>query len=472
MARIMLVSGAVSGKKRYGKLEKAGSYMPPYGLLLIGAMLEKAGHEVALIDREVQFLPDEKVLDRIVAWRPDAVGLSVFTIGSEEGAALARTIKGRFPDLPVIAGGPHVFVAPELLQQAGCFDYLVKGEGEQTIVELIDALSAGAPVDDVDGLSYQKDGAWTDTAPRSPIKDLDTLPQPAFHLLGDISPYHPTPFGYRRLPILPLVTSRGCPFECIFCSRLWGRNWRAHSADYVIDLANRCVTDFKVKELWFTEDTFAINRQRVVDICEGLIRTQKNLVWSCMTNIHVLDEELLALMKRAGCWQIQLGLESGDDQVLKFIKKPIQIGLVREKVNLINKAGIMPRGFFILGHLVDTPETIQRTIDFALSLPLYTAEFHILHLPLGSEARVMAADYGQVNYDLALLTGYTESGLSFVAKGLTEAELLKQRRAAHNRFFLRPKQLLRFLADIKTPTDLKRYWLIGQAFLQTIGSGL
>ena len=468
MANILLISGAVSGEKRYGKLEKVGAYLPPYGLLSVAASLEKAGHTVNLIDREVSPLSNQEILNYIKLHQPDLVGLSIFTIGSEEGIALAQAIKGQFGSIPIIAGGPHVFVGVEYLKAYSCFDYLVVGEGEITAIELVAALENGRKVAEIPGLIIRQGDGWQDTGLRPQIADLDQLPFPAFHLLDNLKLYHPSPFGYRRLPHLPLVTSRGCPFQCIFCSRIWGNKWRAHSAEYVLEMIKYVVTRFGVKEIWFAEDTFALNRKRVIQICEGILSMGLNIVWSCMTNINVLDEELLILMKRSGCWQVQLGLESGSDPVLKFIRKPITTAVIREKVNLIHRLGIKIRGYFILGHLIDTRETIQQTIDFACSLPLHTAEFHILHLPLGSKARLIASDYGTVNEDLSLLTGYTHSGLSFVPKGLTEREMFNFRRRGHNRFFLRPIVILRHLSEIRSLSDIKRYALVTQAFLNNI----
>jgi anaerobic magnesium-protoporphyrin IX monomethyl ester cyclase len=468
MANILLISGAVSGDKRYGKLEKVGAYLPPYGLLSVAASLEQAGHNVSLIDREISPLSSQEILNYIQLHQTDLVGLSIFTIGSEESIALAQAIKKKFNSLPLIAGGPHVFVGAEYLKEYPCFDYLVVGEGENTALQLVSALEKGRQVAEVPGLIIRQADGWQDTGLRPQIADLDQLPFPAFHLLEDIKLYHPSPFGYRKLPHLPLVTSRGCPFQCIFCSRIWGNKWRAHSAEYVLEMVKYVVRRFGVREIWFAEDTFAISRKRVIQICEGILAAGLNVAWSCMTNINVLDKELLTLMKKSGCWQVQLGLESGNDQVLKFIRKPITTALIREKVNLINSLGIKIRGYFILGHLIDTPETMAQTINFACSLPLYTAEFHILHLPLGSKARQIAHDYGQVNKDLSLLTGYTHSGLSFVPQGLTEQEMFEVRRRGHNRFFLRPKVILRHLSEIKSLGDIKRYTLVTQAFLKNI----
>jgi len=468
--RILLISGAVSGQKRYGKLEKAGAYLPPYGLLSIAACLEQAGHRVALLDREISPLADEDVVKRIQDEKPDLVGLSVFTIGCEESTALARAVKDAV-DVPIVAGGPHVTIGFDYLKEERCFDYFVRGEGERTAVQLVQALDSGASVSEVPGLAFRRDGVLLENPPQTSITNLDDLPFPAFHLLEHLDQYHPTPFGYRRLPHVTLVTSRGCPFDCVFCSRLWGKKWRAHSAEYVVELTKYVVERFGAREVWFAEDTFTLNRERTAQICEGMLQAGLDIKWSCMTNVHVLDPELACLMKKAGCWQVQLGLESGNDEVLKFIRKPVSTQLIREQTNVIHDAGIKVRAYFILGHLIDTEETIRQTIGFALSLPLYTAEFHILHLPLGSEARTIAHDYGVVNCDLALLSGYTDAGLSFVPEGLTAEALFAFRREGTNRFFLRPRKLAEFALDIRSITDLRRYWLIAQAFLTSLRSG-
>lgn len=470
MANVMLICGVGAGQRRYGRLEKMGSYLPTYGTLCIGSVLENAGHKVTLIDREVSPITNEDIVAEVQRQKPDVVGMSVFTIALDDYLSVAKSIKESC-DVPLIAGGPHVFVDKDGLQEEGYFDYMVPGEGERTIVELMQAIEAGRGAQAVPGALARTNGKWVDGGHRKTIDNLDELPFPAFHLLGDIWQYRPTPFGYRRLPHLPIVASRGCPFACNFCSNIWGRKWRAHSAEYVVELIKYMMRDFGVREVWFVEDTFAIDRQRVVGICEGIIKAGLDIVWTCMTNAHILDEELLKLMRRAGCWQIQLGLESGNDRVLKSTKKPITTRIVREKVTLINKCGIKVRGYFILGHLTDTKESIQDTINFACSIPLYTAEFHLLVLSMGAEVREKAHEYGKVDYDKSKLSAYTDSGLSFVPHGLTEAEMYEFKRRGHNRFFLRPRVMAKYLADIRSWTDIQRYWMMMQAFFANMLPG-
>jgi len=465
--KIVLIAGSVSGEKRYGKYKDVGSYMPPYGLLCVAAVLEKNGCAVKIIDTEINNYTEADILHQIKDFDPDLIGMSVFTIGSREAIERAKEIK-RTLDLPIVAGGPHTFVDMDNFCKNESFDYFVIGEGEQTMVELVRALETGGSLSDIAGLAYRVDGKIVRNPDRPFIEDLDSLPLPAYHLLENRDFYHPSPLGYRFRPFYPFVTSRGCPFGCVFCSTIWGRKWRANSAEYVINAVEKIVKDFGAREIWFCEDTFSLNKDRVKKICSGIIERNLKLSWTCMANVHTLDEETLSLMKRAGCWQIQMGLESGNNEVLKFIGKPITVEIVREKVNMIAKMGIQPRAYFILDHLVDTEKTMQETIDFALSLPLYSADFHLLQLPLGSRAREIGHEYGKVNLDLDLLTGYSSKGLSFVPKGMTEEYLIKKQKNSHLQFFLRPSQIIRMLGSIKSIEDVKRFNLLFKAFLKTI----
>lgn len=464
---ILLVSGSVSGEKRYGKLKSVGSYMPPYGLLSIAGVLEKDGHTVQILDREIHPYTDEEIGRKVKAMRPDLIGISVYTIGLKESIKTGTFLKQHF-DIPIVAGGPHTFVDLDEFSRNECFDYFVIGEGEITMSELVRTLETRGELQTIHGLAARVDGRLINNPPRERLRDLDTLPFPAFHLLEDIRAYHPSPLGYRKRPFFPLVTSRGCPFHCYFCSAIWGHRWVAHSADYVIDLIEYLIGRFGAKEIWFAEDTFVIDKQRVMDICKGILNRNLKISWTCMANVHTLDREMVSLMKKAGCWQMQLGLEAGNDEVLEFVGKKTTVRMIREKVNLIHEVGIQPRGYFILDHLIETKETMQQTIDLAMSLPLYSADFHLLQLPFGSRAREIAHHYGKVDYNPDLLTGYSSRGLGFIPKGMTERFLFKTQRMAHLKFFLRPQQLLRMIASIRTLEDVRRYLRISLAGVRTL----
>jgi anaerobic magnesium-protoporphyrin IX monomethyl ester cyclase len=465
--KVLLISGSVSGEKRYGKLKSVGSYMPPYGLLSIAGLLEKDGHTAQILDREIYPFSEEQIANRITCTKPDLIGMSVYTIGFKEAIKTATFLKRHF-DTPIVAGGPHTFVDFDNFSKNECFDFFVIGEGEITMSDLVKALEGKGDLWSVAGLAARMDGNLIKNPPRERLKNLDILPFPAFHLLENIIAYHPSPLGYRKRPFFPLVTSRGCPFHCYFCSPIWGHKWVAHSADYVVNLMEYLIKEFNAKEIWFSEDTFVIDKQRVIDICQGILRRNLEISWTCMANVHKLDREMLSMMKKAGCWQMQLGLESGNDEVLQFIGKKTSVQMIREKVNLIHEVGIQARGYFILDHLIETRETMRETINFAMSLPLYSADFHLLQLPFGSRAREIAHKYGKVDYNPDLLTGYSSQGLGFVPKGMTEGFLFRTQRKAHLKFFLRPKQILQMIMSIRTLEDMRRYVQMFWAGVKTL----
>jgi len=441
--------------------------MPPYGLLCIAAVLERAGHHVELIDTEIHGCDDDEILSRIDSCRPELIGMSVFTIGSREAIARAAAIK-RHCSIPIVAGGPHTFVDIDNFTRQHEFDYFIAGEGERTIIELTTALQTGDSLSNIPGLIYRQNGRLFKNPPRQLIEDIDELPFPSFHLLNDLHEYHPSPLGYRKRPCLPFVSSRGCPFGCVFCSSLWGKRWRSHSADYVINAVERLSKIFGAREIWFCDDTFGLDGERLRRICSGIIRKGLDMSWTCMTNVHNLDGPTLGMMKKAGCWQIQLGLESGNNDVLKSIGKPATVEVIRNQVELISKSGISPRGYFILDNLTDTQDTLEDTISFALSLPLYSADFHLLQLPLGSKAREIAHEYGTVDPSLDLLTGYSSRRLSFVPNGMSEKYLFEMQRRAHRRFFLRPSQICRMLHEVDSLEDVRRFYLLFKAFMKTL----
>lgn len=464
--RILLIDGAVSGEARYDKIKAVGSFMPPYGLLMIGAVLEAAGHEVRLVETAFRSLGPEDLYPEVESYQPDLVGLSVFTVGSKFSLEAAQAIKKRC-SVPIVAGGPHLFVDFDQYSQNRCFDYCVKGEGEVTIIELVTALEQGDPLDGIGGLSFWRGDELVVNEPRKVIKDLDTLPMPAFHLLERREAYHPSPVSYRKKPHLGLVTSRGCPFACVFCEFIWGRKWRAMTAEAVVDMVERMIATYGAEEIWFCDDTFFLSKARVQEICRLMLERNLNLTWSAMGNLHVLDEETARLMKQAGCWQVQVGIESGNEEIIKKVGKPQDKADIREKMDLLSRVGIKVRGFFILGHMEETRESMNETIEFAKSLPLYSAEFYIMQLPLGSEIREVAHKYGKADYDYGLLTAYSSDRLSFIPEGMTAEELFAAQRRGHREFFLRPRVVWQYLSDIRGVEDIKRYLLMLKAFWDT-----
>ncbi len=465
--RVLLVNPQLSGELRYGKFADVGSYLPPYGLLTIAAVLELEGHSVMILDADKRKkIESDEILKRATLFKPDIVGMEAYSIGVDSLKKTAAALKEHMPCVPIIAGGPHVIAMPGDLLTVESIDYLCTGEGEYTMRDIINALSDGRDPSSVAGLLYKTAGRVIDTGRRPLIQDLDYLPYPAYNLVEDLDDYAPTPLIYRRRPIIMLSTSRGCPYSCIFCYSIWGKQFRAHSAEYVVGLMETAVKKYKAREIMFAEDSFCLDKSRVMEICRLIKKKNLKVNWSCIANVITLDKGLLEAMKDSGCWLISLGIESGSEEVLKFIRKPVTIKKAEEIAKTADRIGIKTRGYFMLGHLIDTKESIKQTVKFACSLPLLTVNFCIMRLDPATEARAIAHKHGDVNYDLKLDTGHPGKTLSFIPRGLTSEYLTSMQRRAYRKFFLRPSQVWRLVKNMRSSEDIKKYLKLTGAALR------
>lgn len=458
--KVLLLSPPLSREERYGRYAEAGSTSPQLGLLYLAAVLENHNHDVRLIDGLQENLTEEDILEAIASFGPQLVGISIATIAFYRSIQLAKVIKEKFALLPIVVGGPDV---SSRLQDYGNyteFDYAIYGEGEETIVELIDALENKRDLKEIKGLLYRSNGDVNINPPRPYIDDLDTLPFPARHLLKDIMNYRPHLFSYKRKPWTSIITSRGCPYHCVFCSRsVFGNKYRYRSAQNIFQEMKLLKEEYGMKEIFIADDTFTIKKDRVEELCNLLVETKLGVIWSCLARANTLTKDLLEKMKKAGCWQIHLGIESGDERILELIRKKISLEQVRNVVGWADEIGIAVKGFFMLGHIGETKESIQKTIDFARSLPLYTVNF-CLTFPLpGTELADVAAQFGEVNLSgFSDMTGHPHS-TTFIPKGFTEKELLDYQRKAYLSFYLRPSAIRRILFSVQGFSDIKSFFL-------------
>jgi radical SAM superfamily enzyme YgiQ (UPF0313 family) len=246
-----------------------------------------------------------------------------------------------------------------------------------------------------------------------------------------------------------MITSRGCPYECIFCdNNTFGRKTRFHSAEYVVAEIKEVIRKYNAREIAFLDDTFVLDKKRLSRIFEMLNKDEIHFNWTCMTRVNNLDFELLKFMRDHGCWQIRIGIESGNQDVLDFIKKGITLAQVRDVVNWCKMLNICVSGFFMIGHHIDTPKTIQETIEFAAGLPL-TDVIATINTPIpGTESYKRAKEYGAYDEgDWASLNYWTPS---FVPKGLTREYMLSKQSELYRRFYLRPSVLLQQTGKIRS----------------------
>ena len=451
---------------------------PPLGICYIAAVLEREGYSVSIIDGVALKNGLAKCVSLIKEKAPGIVGITCTTVTLHMAVDLARAVRAARPQALIGIGGPHASALPEkTLEDYRDFDFVVFGEGEETFLELVRAYGGeGRPDtrwDGILGLAYRgtADGNVVVNEQRPLIRDLEVLPLPARHLLGDIRKYIPQIGEYYRLPSSMMITSRGCPYGCVFCSRsVFGRTFRAHSAGYVMDELDYLIGR-GAREVRFVDDLFTFKKDRVMDICGSMINRKLDLTWSCEMRVDTADAEMVVMMRKAGCWSVAFGIESGDEEVLEIIDKKIDLELVRRSVCLAAAEGIYVRGLFMLGHPKETKESIRRTINFAKSLPLDLASFSIVKVHPQTRLFHMVGQYGtmQTVDDWAEVARRGYPFNVFVPHGLDFKYMEKMQIRAHREFFIRPWYIMRQL--IKSFTDryfFKRTWKGGLVLLRMI----
>lgn len=421
---------------------------PPFGLLYLSAVLKQHNHEVDLIDGF--FNTDEKTLKWISDNNIKCVGITCVSYNWVRAKDLAKKIKHDFPDTKVIVGGPHPTVWKEkCLEESNDIDVVVYGEGEYTLLEVLDKFDANESLKGVKS-TIIKDGKKVITnPPRELIKNIDTLPIMDRDIIN-MWDYQPSPLFYKRLPWTAIFASRGCPFCCTFCHS--DRRVRLRSNDDVIKEIEYVIKKYGIKDLTFYDETFTLNKKRVIDFCNEIIRRKLDIVWSVNARVDTVDLGILHKMKEAGCWRILYGIESGVQKNLNRMKKGITLEQVRKAVNLTKKVGIESYGMFMFGLPGETFELGMETIKFACSLPLgYAAFVAIIPLP-GTEL------YEEVHNEQGWkgLEHLHNGAISYVSNDITEEQLSKLVRISYRKFYLRPKYILSRLMRIRSLEDIKR----------------
>ena len=430
---------------------------PPLGLAYLGAVLERKGEEVKIVDYTGRhpYLPLPRLLEE---FHPDIIGITATTPSFASALRIARRCRDLLPRAKLVLGGAHVTADPDGTM-AGCeFDIAVRGEGEETFSEMLDQIGKSGPgkLSSCRGIIYREGNGYEKTGERPFISELDSLPFPAYHLLPPLSAYHPTPASYRRLPVGILITSRGCPHQCTFCDRaVFGNRTRFHSPERVASDVEKLVKKHGAREIRFFDDAFTLNRERTLAICEKLRKLELNLLWTCLTTASSVDLEMLKEMKKAGCWQVLYGIESGDERMLKSLKKGNTVEINRRAVRWAKEAGLEVRGDFIVGTPGETMESLENTLRFAREEGLDYAHFNKFVPFPGTELyrRLLKEDY---SFDFSQGCSILDHGaLLYVPESLTPEQYRRWLDRAFKKFYLRPSYILKRLLSIRTWPQLK-----------------
>jgi radical SAM superfamily enzyme YgiQ (UPF0313 family) len=431
-------------------MQRVINMIPPLGLAYLAAVLEEAGIDVSITDGSCG-LSLAELMDELKGYEPDIVGISCTTPTFLDAIELAEAVRQAIPRAITVLGGPHLTAIPQEAMLEEVFDIGVVQEGELTLLELVreieDKGSLGKiDLEQINGLVFRRDGQVIMTPPRERIKDLDSLPYPAWHLLPPFSSYRPTPASYRKLPLAAIMTSRGCPYGCTFCDRgVFGNYTRVHSPERVLGEVEQLIRRYGVREIRFFDDTFTLNRKRVVRICEMIIERGLRFPWTCLTRVNVVDKDLLWLMKEAGCWQVLYGLESGDPRMLEIINKGSSVEQNTQAVQWALEVGLGVRGDFIIGTPGETMESLENTLAFAKRVKLDYAHFNKFVPFPGTELyeRLLTEGY---QFDLKNLPPIVDhAAILYVPDGLTREQVKEFLDRAHREFYLRPSHITRRL---------------------------
>ncbi len=437
---------------------------PPLGLAVIAALLEKNNFKVQIIDANILRMMNDGVLRRIEEFGADIVGIQMNVVTARSGIELSNMIKDKTPDTKVVIGGPFTPENLERLLKETKADFFVQGEGEVTFLDICQ----GKNPEDINGTVYLKDNQITFNRPRELIANLDDLPFAAYHLLPDLKLYRSRS---RKAPMAPVFTSRGCPYQCVFCSSSskkspFQNRFRFRSAENVVDEIEYLIKRFGIKQIDILDDNFTLYHDRADKILDLIIERKIKVAINLQNGVRAdkLTFGMVKKMKKAGVYKLGIGIESGNTEVLKKMKKALDLKDVKNAVKWCREAGIICIGFFMIGFPFDTEETIKETIDFAIKLNPSIANF-MTAVPLpGTELYDIVEKNGWLTKptdEYGTSSGFYAQDFHYEIPHLPKEKILGLQKEAYRRFYFRPSKILEMAKDIRSFNELR--WTVSAA---------
>jgi len=466
-----------SRSQRSPAVTKSGTLYFPMWLAFATGLLEKKGHTVDLIDAPADGHDMDYVFKRARDFQPGLIVVDTSTPSIANDVNVAASLKDAFPKSFIVLVGTHVSALPEeTLALSAKVDAVARGEYDHTLLELAGALDSGKPVREVAGLLLRENGNPVATAARPPIEDLDGIPfvSSVYKKFLNFKNY----FNPNALfPMVTITTSRGCPYQCIFCvypQTMMGHRVRLRSVANVVDELEYIVKNFPgVKSVFFEDDTFAAIKKRCIEISEEIIRRGIKISWSINARAD-LDYETLKIMKAAGCRCMCVGFESGSPMLLENIKKKITVDGMPRFVEAARKAGILVHGCFIVGHPGETRETMQQTLDLAIRLSPDTVQFYPIMVYPGTAAYDWYKQRGLITTD-DFAKWLTPGGLHNTVvrtEALTGEDLVRFCDHARREFYLRPGYVFyKLKQSLRDPQEMRRTVKSARTFIKYLFKG-
>ncbi|MBD3186690.1 radical SAM protein [Candidatus Bathyarchaeota archaeon] len=432
---------------------------PPLGLAYLAAVLREDGNQVKVIDAAAENIGLNNLAGRVKQFNPHFIGITTNIANSRKAILTARYLRGAIPECIIVMGGPWASVEYEMLLEDNIADVVVIGEGERTIVELAKHVNDKERWKQIQGLVFSTgDNPVFKTEPRPFIEDLDSLPFPAWDLFPSSRKYH---FIHRRAPFYPIMTTRGCPYDCIHCTKLvHGYKYRKRSMKNVLSEIRYLVDNFGTREVFIIDDSFNLDMARAEKILDEIIRQDFNLMIKFTNGIRAdrITPRLGKKLKAAGTYAASLGIESGCQEIVHAIGKGLNLRAVIKAVKILHENGMIVGGFFILGHPMDDFNSMMKTIDFAIALDLdYPQFFKSLPFP-GTKMYDLIRKHGTFLDDGRALDGYSINTVNFSIWELHPEDIQRAFRFSYKAFYLRPVKILKLLLQYRSLTEF--WWFI------------
>ncbi len=425
---------------------------PPLGLLYLASSLREKGIDTEVLDTQVERLDYEELARVLEGKKFDVVGITCMTLTLLDVLETIKVVKEINPHCKIVLGGPHPHIYPQETLNIQGVDYVVLGEGEIVFPQLLLCISEGRSPEKIPGIGWKENGKPRVNPFPGYIENLDELSFPA----RELTPYHKyysilTP----RRPVTTMITSRGCPYSCIFCDRPHlGRKFRARSAENVVQEMEEC-EKLGIKEILIYDDTFNVDRRRVMEICELKKEKKVGIHWDVRMRVDIFDREMARKMKEAGCERLHFGVEAGTEKILKVLKKGITLEEARKAFRIAKEEGLKTLAYFMIGAPGETREDILATIEFALKLkPDYTHITILTPFP-STELYKEGVKKGIIPDFWGEFAREPQKGvrIHYWEEILTENELQELLKYAYRRFYLRPSFILKEILRIRSLQD-------------------
>lgn len=441
---------------------------PTPGLQYIAAVLRDCGHEILFL--EGFFYTNEEMLEKTVDFGAQALGVYVISLLWDKAKPFIEEVKDSIPSIFTFIGGHGATAMPEtLMKSTEALDAIVIGEGEITSRELIDAVESGKDLKEIKGLLISEAGKLHRTPPREMVDDLDELPFPAVDLC-EMDRYYPSFEQVSTVPAMQMLASRGCSGSCLYCYKMYGNRIRLRDPGLVVDEIEYYINNYGTREIKFWDEHFTFDHDHVYAICDEILRRGLKIRWWVSSRADAVDRPLLDAMKKAGCWCINYGVESGLQKHLDTLIKHETLDQIRTAVKLTHSVGIKTHTTYIFGIPGETFEDGLKTIEFAMELNSFTVEFFPITPFPGTPfyKGIRKGLFGTMSENLSD-QGMLLDRPCFVPFTMTAEEIMELRRLAYIKYFFRPGFLLYRLMNIMSPFQVRAMWSGANSLFQMVG---